>query len=139
MESWCPIEVDQLPLGRKRALMVRAQDYTVFVKNSIAFPYFGDEYVRNNLISNNGRPCFYTKDNPDEGCQIFKLGEMVDMAGGNFSRFFFTGESLAGKICFTSAPFFHSYAQGVGKRRGEGGVGEGAILSKVHHIRTAHE
>ncbi len=51
VESWCPVEVDALPLGKRRALMARAEEYTVFVKNSIAFPYFGAEYVRNNLVS----------------------------------------------------------------------------------------
>ena len=86
MESWCPIEVDKLPLGKKRALMAKAKDYTVFVKNSIAFPYFGPEYVRNNLISNRGRPCLFKPDTRDQGCQIFRLGDMVEMAGGNYSK-----------------------------------------------------
>ena len=63
-----------------------SQDYTVFVKNSIAFPYFGPEFVRNNLISNNGRPCLFKAKDPDQGCQIFKLGDMVQMAGGNYSK-----------------------------------------------------
>ncbi|XP_059086037.1 P2X purinoceptor 4-like isoform X1 [Tigriopus californicus] len=86
VESWCPIEVDRLPLGKKRALMADAADYTVFVKNSVAFPYFGPQFVRNNLISNNGRPCLFKKDRPDPGCQIFRLGDMVELAGGNFSH-----------------------------------------------------
>ena len=86
MESWCPIEIDSLPLGKKRALMTNAKDYTVFVKNSIAFPYFGDQYVRNNLIADGGKPCLFTIANPDPGCQIFRLGEMVELAGGNFSE-----------------------------------------------------
>ena len=60
VNSWCPIEIDALPLGRRRALMAMAEDYTVFVKNSIAFPYFGEQYMRNNLISNGRRPCLYT-------------------------------------------------------------------------------
>ena len=60
VNSWCPIEIDALPLGRRRALMAKAEDYTVFVKNSIAFPYFGEQYMRNNLISNGRRPCLYT-------------------------------------------------------------------------------
>ena len=60
VNSWCPIEIDSLPLGRRRALMAKAEDYTVFVKNSIAFPYFGEQYMRNNLISNGRRPCLYT-------------------------------------------------------------------------------
>ena len=87
IESWCPIEVDSLPLGKTRgALMAKSADYTVFIKNSVAFPYFGDEYTRNNLISNRGRPCLYKKDDPDHGCQIFRLGDMVELAGGNFTR-----------------------------------------------------
>jgi hypothetical protein len=85
VESWCPIEEDVLPLGDRRALMEKAEDYTVFVKNSIAFPYFGPQYVRNNLIGNNGNPCLFTKQKPDQGCQIFRLGDRVEMAGGNFS------------------------------------------------------
>ncbi len=46
VESWCPVEIDALPLGRRRALMARAEEYTVFVKNSIAFPYFGAEVTK---------------------------------------------------------------------------------------------
>jgi hypothetical protein len=30
--------------------MDRAEQYTVFIKNSIAFPMFGPEYRRNNVI-----------------------------------------------------------------------------------------
>ena len=39
--------------------MQKAEDYTVFIKNSMAFPYFGEEYARNNLIGNNQRPCMF--------------------------------------------------------------------------------
>jgi hypothetical protein len=39
--------------------MQKAEDYTVFIKNSMAFPYFGEEYARNNLIGNNRRPCMF--------------------------------------------------------------------------------
>ena len=67
--------------------MAQAADYTVFVKNSVAFPYFGSEFVRNNLISNNGRPCLYKIHDPDPGCQIFRLGDMITMAGGNFTEY----------------------------------------------------
>jgi len=69
--------------------MGRAEDYTVFIKNSIAFPYFGPEFVRNNLVANNGMPCMFKQDpvtGENNGCQIFKLGEMVAYAGGNFSQ-----------------------------------------------------
>ena len=29
---------------------------------------------------------FFRMKNRDEGCQIFRLGDMVEMAGGNFSQ-----------------------------------------------------
>lgn len=68
--------------------MGQAEEYTVFIKNSIAFPYFGHEFVRNNLVANNGMPCMFKQDpetKESNGCQIFKLGEMLAYAGGNFS------------------------------------------------------
>ena len=69
--------------------MGKAEDYTVFIKNSIAFPYFGSHFVRNNLVANDGNPCLFQQDpvtGENNGCQIFKLGEMVAYAGGNFSQ-----------------------------------------------------
>ena len=87
-----------------QALMANAYKYTVFIKNSIAFPYFGKDYIRSNLVHetckvDNGTrtcknvPCLYKRgdggnnvNDLNNGCQIFKLGEMVEMAGGNFSE-----------------------------------------------------
>ena len=85
--------------------MASAAGYTVFIKNSIAFPYFGKEYIRNNLVhktcktEKNGtvvcrpKPCLYKRgeggtnmNDLNNGCQIFQLGKMVEMAGGNFSE-----------------------------------------------------
>ena len=87
VESWCPIEVDQLPLGNERALMQKSEDYTVFIKNSVAFPYFGHQFARNNLIGKGGRPCMYqATPEGNNGCQIFRLGDIVMLAGGNFSK-----------------------------------------------------
>ena len=87
VESWCTIEIDKLPLGDERALMQKSEDYTVFIKNSVAFPYFGHQFARNNLIGKNGRPCMYkaTMDG-NNGCQIFRLGDIITLAGGNFSK-----------------------------------------------------
>jgi hypothetical protein len=51
VESWCPIELDVLPLGKSKALMEAAEDYTVLVKNSIAFPFFGPKFIRYDLLS----------------------------------------------------------------------------------------
>ncbi len=47
--AWCPVEMDALPL-RDRPLMDRVDQYTFYVKNSIAFPYFGPQFRRNNVI-----------------------------------------------------------------------------------------
>jgi hypothetical protein len=66
--------------------MSMAEDYTVFVKNSIAFPFFGSEYVRNNLVGEGGKPCQYNVTGENNGCQIFRLGDIVAAAGGNFSQ-----------------------------------------------------
>jgi hypothetical protein len=69
--------------------MGRAENYTVFIKNSIAFPYFGPEFVRNNLVGNNGKPCPFKQDmitGENNGCQIFRLGDIVSLAGGDFSK-----------------------------------------------------
>ena len=72
------------------ALMANAKDYTVYIKSSVAFSYFGDQYTRNNLIGHNGKPCLFKLDKKtgeNNGCQIFKLEEIVELAGGNFNRF----------------------------------------------------
>ena len=69
--------------------MGQAEEYTVFVKNSIAFPSFGKEFVRNNILTKNSTKCIFDQDTvtgKNNGCAIFKLGKMVAMAGGNFSQ-----------------------------------------------------
>ncbi len=138
MALWGNRDVLCLPI-KKAPTSVRAVNVMQYafscLQNSIAFPYFGDEYVRNNLIGNGGRPCLFRyerergreaerereaqrereaererererevgtivtqipphlfllfsfrREHPEEGCQIFRLGDMVQMAGGNFSR-----------------------------------------------------
>ena len=85
IHAWCPVEQDDLPLlDGGRPLMDRVDKYTVFIKNSIAFPFFGPEYRRNNVIPG-PRPTLYDREKNPYG-QIFWLGEVVNMAGGNFSR-----------------------------------------------------
>lgn len=44
IEAWCPVERDGLPLGMTRPMMDRVDKYTVFIKNSIAFPLFGSKF-----------------------------------------------------------------------------------------------
>ncbi len=50
VQSWCPVELDQRPLSDEEGpLITGVKDYTVFIKNSIAFPRFGHEYNRKNM------------------------------------------------------------------------------------------
>ena len=84
VEAWCPIEHDGLPLGKDRPLMDRVDQYTVYIKNSVAFPFFGRQYRRNNVIPG-PRPTIYHPAKNPLG-QIFWLGDIVESAGGNFSR-----------------------------------------------------
>jgi hypothetical protein len=86
---WCPIENDTFPLGTSRALIDGTENFTVFVKNSITFPFSGENYYRNNLVGNNGTPCDYEENlltGENNGCQIFRLEDIISKAKGNFSR-----------------------------------------------------
>ena len=48
--SWCPVEIDDLPLEREDGpLIPGAETYTVFIKNSISFTRFGEQYHRSNM------------------------------------------------------------------------------------------
>ena len=82
ISAWCPVENDEnLPITSP--VLQDTDKFTVYIKNSIAFPHFGPEYRRNNIIGGS-RPSFY---HPTENTigQIFRIGQIVEMAGGNYS------------------------------------------------------
>ena len=74
--------------------MAGFENYTVFVKNSITFPRFGEQYLRKNMPElrpggkiTAGSICLYQRgDPPGKLCNIFRLGDIVRYAGGNISR-----------------------------------------------------
>ncbi|KAL7834907.1 hypothetical protein SRHO_G00291540 [Serrasalmus rhombeus] len=83
--SWCPIEDDRkIP---NPPLLSVAENFTLFIKNSITFPSFG--VVRSNLVEGVDqryiKKCLY---DPDEHqlCPIFRLGDIVRLSGFNFSQ-----------------------------------------------------
>eukprot|EP00095_Tigriopus_kingsejongensis_P001653 snap_masked-scaffold801_size95070-processed-gene-0.12 protein:Tk01653 transcript:snap_masked-scaffold801_size95070-processed-gene-0.12-mRNA-1 annotation:"hypothetical protein DAPPUDRAFT_206200" len=84
VQAWCPIEKDGLPFGMERPMMDNVNKYTVFIKNSIAFPFFGSKYRKNNVIPG-PRPSIYHPTKQPLG-QIFWMGDMIDLAGGNFTQ-----------------------------------------------------
>ena len=72
IRSWCPVEDDQLLLGKERPLITGSEHHTVFIKNSIRFSYFGEQFHRNNMPDS---VCLYNFSDPDTWlCNIFKLG-----------------------------------------------------------------
>ena len=71
------MENDQLVLGKERPLITGSEDHTVFIKNSIKFSYFGDEFHRNNMPD---RICLYNFSDPESRlCNIFKLGRIQNL------------------------------------------------------------
>ena len=64
----------------------------------MSFSRFGDEdqYHKNNMP--NGI-CIYKKDDPSTHlCPIFRLGDIVELAGGNFSKIAIKGGVLSVQI-----------------------------------------
>ena len=85
IRAWCPIELDVLPMPNE-PLLKNTEKFTVLLKNSISFPWFGaDIYRRNNMP--NGI-CKYHPNDPDTHyCPIFQLGDIVRLAGGKVEKY----------------------------------------------------
>lgn len=83
--SWCPVEDDrQIP---DPPLLLAAENYTLFIKNSITFPEFN--VVRSNLVEavdqNYIKTCLFHPEK-DPLCPIFKLGDIAQYSGFNFTK-----------------------------------------------------
>ncbi|XP_055055404.2 P2X purinoceptor 1 isoform X1 [Misgurnus anguillicaudatus] len=83
--SWCPIEDDR-KIPDPPVLKV-AENFTLFIKNSISFRYFN--VVRSNLVEGVDQAyissCQYDPIN-NPLCPIFRLGDIVERSGLNFSE-----------------------------------------------------
>ena len=80
IHAWCPIERDILPVADE-PLLKNTDKFTVLIKNSISFPWFGaDTYRRNNMP--NGICKFNPNNISTQYCPIFQLGDIVKLAGG---------------------------------------------------------
>jgi len=70
-----------------------SENHTVFIKNSIRFSYFGDHFHRNNVPKN---LCLFNfMDRTNSMCNIFRLGDIVTAAGGNYTAMAVTGGVVA--------------------------------------------
>ena len=80
ISAWCPIELDILPLANE-SLIKDTDRFTVLIKNSISFPGYGSEFYRRNNMPD-GICIFSINDPTSHLCPIFRLGDIVKLAGG---------------------------------------------------------
>ncbi|XP_036251019.1 P2X purinoceptor 5 isoform X1 [Molothrus ater] len=79
--AWCPVEKRSKP---KKPLLGSAENFTVYIKNSIRFPKF--KFSKMNVLATDNesylKSCRYSQEHPY--CPIFVLGNIVRWAGGDF-------------------------------------------------------
>ncbi|XP_026370633.1 P2X purinoceptor 7 [Ursus arctos] len=80
VSAWCPIEeVEDAP---RPALLNSAENFTVLIKNNVDFP--GHNYTTRNILPGVNITCtFHKTQNPQ--CPIFRLGDIFQETGDNFS------------------------------------------------------
>ncbi|KAM6315790.1 P2X purinoceptor 5 isoform 2-T2 [Podargus strigoides] len=81
--AWCPVEKRSKP---KKPLLASAENFTVYIKNSIRFPKF--KFSKMNVLTTNNesylKSCRYSTEHPY--CPIFLLGNIVQWAGSDFQE-----------------------------------------------------
>ncbi|XP_030603127.1 P2X purinoceptor 1 isoform X2 [Archocentrus centrarchus] len=91
--AWCPVEEDdKVPYP---PLLMSAENYTLFIKNSVTFPLFG--VSRSNLVegidSQYIGKCLYHPEK-DPLCPIFRLGDIIKLSGFNFKNISLKGGAI---------------------------------------------
>ena len=104
ISAWCPVERDE-GLSKTLPVLKDTEKFTVYIKNSISFPYFGPEFHRSNIIGGRG-PSFYHQKNNPLG-QIFYIGEVVRLAGGNYSTLAIRGGVIGIRYCHLCVLYPH--------------------------------
>ncbi|KAB1272089.1 P2X purinoceptor 3 [Camelus dromedarius] len=95
IQGWCPAEVDTVEMP----VMMEAENFTIFIKNSIRFPLFNFE--KGNLLPNLTTADIKTcRFHPDKApfCPILRVGDVVKFAGQDFAKLASTGGVLGIKI-----------------------------------------
>ncbi|XP_068188113.1 P2X purinoceptor 1 isoform X2 [Antennarius striatus] len=98
--AWCPVENDlHIP---DPAMLMSAENFTLFIKNSVTFPLFG--VTRSNLVE--GVDASYISKclfEPDAAplCPIFKLGDIIKLSGFNFETIARVGGAIGIVIDWT--------------------------------------
>ncbi|KAM9440887.1 P2X purinoceptor 1 isoform 2-T2 [Clarias gariepinus] len=93
IQSWCPVQDDRVIPNPP--LLAAAENFTLFIKNSISFPEF--KVVRSNLVegvdSTYLKTCVFDPSNQPL-CPIFRLGDIVNLSGFKFSDIAQVGGSI---------------------------------------------
>eukprot|EP00069_Balaena_mysticetus_P004885 bmy_17536T0 len=95
IQGWCPTEVDTVEMP----VMMEAENFTIFIKNSIRFPLFNFE--KGNLLPNLTAADLKTcRFHPDKApfCPILRVGDVVKFTGQDFAKLASTGGVLGIKI-----------------------------------------
>ncbi|XP_074046621.1 P2X purinoceptor 5 isoform X2 [Macrotis lagotis] len=81
--AWCPVEKK---IKFKKALLGQAEDFTVYIKNTICFPRFN--FSRSNVPHTTDKNFLkFCRFNPQNlYCPIFRLGNLVNYTGNDFQE-----------------------------------------------------
>lgn len=86
--AWCPVE-QRSALPGKRPLLAAAENFTILIKNGIAFPKFGKEYQRRNILEDASstylKNCTYHPQT-NQFCPVFRIGDIITQAGESFHK-----------------------------------------------------
>uniref|UniRef100_A0A8D0ASM0 P2X purinoceptor n=1 Tax=Salvator merianae TaxID=96440 RepID=A0A8D0ASM0_SALMN len=95
IQGWCPAEVDNVNVP----VMLEAENFTLFIKNSIRFPLFNFEKgnLLPNLTSEDIKTCRFNPTN-QPFCPVLRLGDIVKFAGQDFAQLADTGGIIGIKI-----------------------------------------
>jgi len=70
-------------------LLEGIKDFTVMIKNTVEFPECGKDLHKRNILESATKEyleqCNYNKKN-DTSCPIFRIGDIVEWSGQNFSE-----------------------------------------------------
>uniref|UniRef100_A0ACB8G1R8 P2X purinoceptor 3 n=1 Tax=Sphaerodactylus townsendi TaxID=933632 RepID=A0ACB8G1R8_9SAUR len=95
IQGWCPAEVDT----KHVPVMLEAENFTLFIKNSIRFPLFNFEKgnLLPNLTTEKIRNCHFDPEK-EPFCPILRLGDIVKFANQDFAKLATTVRISAAKL-----------------------------------------
>ncbi|XP_054828214.1 P2X purinoceptor 3 [Eublepharis macularius] len=95
IQGWCPAEVDTQHVP----VMLEAENFTLFIKNSIRFPLFNFEKgnLLPNLTTDDIKTCRFDPEK-QPFCPILRLGDIVKLAKQDFAKLAKTGGIIGIKI-----------------------------------------